>query len=146
LVYVALQGREDGKKKRCLRPGSYGLIMAWKSLVIGPNTTGGLRPVMVGVGEGADMNRVRMEIVYTGRVQGVGFRYTVKSLVPGFEVTGAVRNLADGRVELIAEGTREELEAFHAAIMDCGLGRLIRETNVRWGEATGGFRGFEIIG
>jgi acylphosphatase len=120
--------------------------MAWKSLVIDPNTSGGLRPVMVGVREDADMNRVRMEVIYTGRVQGVGFRYTVKSLVPGFEVTGAVRNLADGQVELIAEGTREELEAFHVAIMDCGLGRLIRETKVRWGEATGGFLGFEIIG
>jgi acylphosphatase len=92
------------------------------------------------------MNRVRMEVVYSGRVQGVGFRWTVKSLVPGFEVNGTVCNLADGRVELVAEGTREELNAFQQAIMDSGLGRLIREAKVSWHEATGGFRGFEIIG
>lgn len=92
------------------------------------------------------MNRVRMEVLYSGRVQGVGFRYTVKSLVPGYEISGSVRNMADGRVELVAEGTREELEAFQQAIMDSGLGRLIREVQVTWREATGGFRGFEILG
>jgi acylphosphatase len=92
------------------------------------------------------MNRVRMEVLYSGRVQGVGFRYTVKSLVSGYEVSGLVRNLDDGRVELIAEGTREELEAFHQAIMDSGLGRLIRDVKIAWGEAASRFRGFEITG
>ena len=58
------------------------------------------------------MNRCRMQIFYSGHVQGVGFRYTAKTVAAGFEVTGTVRNLPDGRVELIAEGAREELEAF----------------------------------
>ena len=57
-----------------------------------------------------------MHIFYTGRVQGVGFRYTTKNVALGYEVTGTVRNLSDGRVELIAEGQREELEAFQVAI------------------------------
>ena len=91
------------------------------------------------------MSQTRLHIFYSGRVQGVGFRYTVKSLVTGFEVTGTVGNLSDGRVELVAEGRKEELEAFRRAIQDCGVGRLIRNEAAGWGEATGEFRGFEIV-
>ena len=86
-----------------------------------------------------------MTVFYSGRVQGVGFRYTVKSLTPGFEVTGTVRNLPDGRVELIAEGAREELDAFRQAIRDSALKRHIQREEERWGEASGEFRGFEIV-
>ncbi len=90
------------------------------------------------------MKRSRMQIFYSGQVQGVGFRYTVKSLAAGFETTGTVRNLLDGRVELIAEGPMEELEAFRKAIRDSGLEHFIRDEAVSWCEAVGGFRGFEI--
>ena len=62
-----------------------------------------------------------MDIFYSGHVQGVGFRYTAKTVAAGFEISGTVRNLPDGRVELTAEGAREELEAFRAAIRDAGL-------------------------
>jgi len=86
-----------------------------------------------------------MTVLYSGRVQGVGFRYTVKALTTGFEVTGTVRNLADGRVELIAEGERPELDAFREAIRDSGLGRLIQREEESWTGATGEFRGFEIV-
>ena len=58
------------------------------------------------------MNRCRLHIHYSGRVQGVGFRYRVKTLTTGYEVIGTVRNLADGRVELIVEGMKEELAEF----------------------------------
>ncbi len=91
------------------------------------------------------MNRCRLQIFYSGHVQGVGFRYTVKSLAAGFEVVGTVRNLTDGRVELIAEGTKEELNAFRAAIPEAGLAGCIRDEAVSWSEARGGFRGFEIV-
>jgi acylphosphatase len=84
-------------------------------------------------------------VVYAGHVQGVGFRFTVRALAPGFEVTGTVRNLPDGRVELVAEGDRAELEAFQQAIRESDLGPLIRHAQVSWGEARGGFRGFDII-
>jgi acylphosphatase len=90
------------------------------------------------------MNRKRMQILYTGNVQGVGFRYSVRSVATGFEVTGAVRNLPDGRVELIAEGARDELEAFRQAIREAGLDGFIRHEDVAWGEARNEFRGFEI--
>ncbi|PYJ95808.1 MAG: acylphosphatase [Verrucomicrobia bacterium] len=91
------------------------------------------------------MNRSRLHIFYSGRVQGVGFRFTVKMLATGFEVTGIVRNLIDGRVELVAEGTKEELESFRRAVQDSEVGRFIRNEDVSWSEATGGLRGFEIV-
>ncbi|HSY74311.1 MAG TPA: acylphosphatase [Dongiaceae bacterium] len=89
-------------------------------------------------------NRRRMEIFYSGRVQGVGFRYTAKTVAAGFEITGTVRNLSDGRVELIAEGTRAELEAFREAIRDAGLKMFIRDENINWADAQNKFRHFEI--
>jgi len=91
------------------------------------------------------MSRQRMHIYYSGHVQGVGFRYTVKTVATGFEVSGTVRNLPDGRVELTAEGTREELEAFQEAIQDSEVGGFVRQETVAWGEAKNEFRGFEIV-
>jgi acylphosphatase len=91
------------------------------------------------------MNRIRMMVLYSGRVQGVGFRYTARSVAAGFEVCGTVRNLPDGRVELLAEGERAELHAFRAAIRDEGLAAHIQDEVVTWSVAQGGFRGFEIV-
>ncbi len=85
-----------------------------------------------------------MRILYSGSVQGVGFRYTVRTVAAGYEVTGLVRNLPDGRVELIAEGMKDELEAFRRAIRDEGLQHFIRDEAVGWSDASNGFRGFEI--
>lgn len=96
--------------------------------------------------ENSVAERKRAHIFYTGRVQGVGFRYTVKKLSPGFEITGKIRNLSDGRVELLAEGSVEELEDFLQAIRDSGLRRMIKEEDQHWSGATGEFRGFEITG
>ena len=92
------------------------------------------------------MNLVRVNVHYSGRVQGVGFRYIVKSLVPGYEVLGAVKNLPDGRVEMVAEGQQVELEDFLQAIRDSGLRRNIQDEELVWGEAEDKFRGFNIIG
>ena len=62
------------------------------------------------------MPRERRRVWFSGRVQGVGFRYTCRTLARGFDVAGWVRNLADGRVELVAEADATELDAFLAAI------------------------------
>ena len=86
-----------------------------------------------------------MHIFYSGGVQGVGFRYTVTSVAAGFEVAGTVRNLPDGRVELVAEGAQDELEAFRQAIRDSGMAHFVRKEDVFWAEAMSEFRGFEIV-
>lgn len=91
------------------------------------------------------MKRTRIQVLYSGTVQGVGFRYSVKSVANGFEVTGTVRNLADGRVELLAEGPKDELEAFRQGIRDSGLEHFIQKEDVNWNEAKNEFRGFEIV-
>ena len=84
-------------------------------------------------------------MVYTGRVQGVGFRYSVKQIAAGYEVTGWVRNLPDGRVELQAGGESGELDAFLAAIAASHLGGYIKETWRHDLDApTSAWTGFEI--
>ncbi len=93
----------------------------------------------------SQMKHRRVQVFYSGRVQGVGFRYQTKRQATGFEVTGLVRNLADGRVELIAEGLEQELAEFRQAIRDCGLGSMIRDEVDFWSEPLGEFRGFEIV-
>ncbi len=86
-----------------------------------------------------------MSAYFSGRVQGVGFRYTAKTVATGFEITGLVKNLPDGRVELVAEGAHAELEAFRAALYDAGLAGFIRDEQVIWADAENKFRGFEIV-
>jgi acylphosphatase len=89
--------------------------------------------------------RARLSILYSGHVQGVGFRHTVKSLATGYDVTGVVRNLSDGRVELVAEGAEPELAAFREAILQTHVGRFVKDERKEWLEGTGEFRGFEIV-
>jgi len=86
-----------------------------------------------------------MQGYYSGSVQGGGFRYTVRATAAGFDVVGVVRNLPDGRVELVVEGQKPELEAFRQAIRDSGLEHFIRDERVTWAEAQNEFRGFEIV-
>jgi len=90
------------------------------------------------------LTRKRVLIYYSGRVQGVGFRYTVREVACGYEVTGFVRNMADGRVELVAEGDEGELKAFVEGIRDGGLAGHIRHEETHWMPATGEFDGFDI--
>jgi acylphosphatase len=89
---------------------------------------------------------VAKKVLFSGRVQGVGFRYTTKQIASGFEVTGIVKNLPDGRVELQAMAAdAEELEAFLHAIRDSDLGGLIKEQEISAIPALVGVRGFSII-
>ena len=91
------------------------------------------------------MAREQLHVFYSGRVQGIGFRATAKRVAHGFDLTGIVRNLMDGRVELIVEGERNELEEFQQAIRDSGLGHFIRQEESRWDKVKNEFRGFEIV-
>ena len=87
--------------------------------------------------------RQQREVYYAGRVQGVGFRYTVRALAVGFDVTGFVRNLPDGRVHLVVEGAAEEIDAILAAIK-AEMGYYIGEVQELVRPATGRFPSFEI--
>ncbi|MDD5198788.1 MAG: acylphosphatase [Terrimicrobiaceae bacterium] len=91
------------------------------------------------------MNAAR-QVLYDGRVQGVGFRYSVKTIARGFDVTGWVRNLPDGRVELQAGGEADEVEAFLAAIRESALAVLIQKEEISIVPPPHGVRGFTITG
>ncbi len=71
---------------------------------------------------------ISLQVLYDGRVQGVGFRFTVRHIAKGFDVTGWVRNLPDGRVELQVTGEEDEVRAFLDQVTQSELHSLIRET------------------
>ncbi len=78
-----------------------------------------------------------------GRVQGIGFRYTARSLAAGFDVTGFVRNLPDGRVHLVVEGAAAEVDKFLDAVK-AEIGYYVKEIEETERPASGRFQGFEI--
>jgi acylphosphatase len=88
---------------------------------------------------------VSKQVIYSGRVQGVGFRFTTRQIASGYEVMGWVKNLEDGRVELQAMGEADELDAFLAEILDSNLGSLIKEHEVSAIPPLTGQRGFTIV-
>lgn len=84
-------------------------------------------------------------VYYTGRVQGVGFRWSVKQLASGFEVVGWVRNLDDGRVELQVTGEENEVKAFLEGIGNSHLATHIRQVELAEVDLpTDGVKGFKI--
>jgi acylphosphatase len=85
----------------------------------------------------------RKHILYRGHVQGVGFRFTTQSIAKRYDVTGFVRNLPDGQVELVVEGERHELNAFLDDVRE-RLVNHIREERPDTQPATGEFATFEI--
>lgn len=86
----------------------------------------------------------RAHVFYTGRVQGVGFRYTAEGHALEIGLYGWVKNLRDGRVELICEGSHAQIEDLFARIRDGMLGRHIQKTDVKWETATGEFTDFIV--
>ncbi len=91
----------------------------------------------------AEEARERREVYYSGRVQGVGFRYTARSLASRFAVAGYVKNLRDGRVELVVEGAPEEVSALLAAVRR-EMGYYIAAVQETAKPATGRLHGFEV--
>jgi acylphosphatase len=72
------------------------------------------------------------QVIFEGRVQGVGFRYTIKDLSRGFEVCGWVKNLPDGSVELQVMGETEEVESFIKEIAEeSSVAHHIKSLNAR---------------
>jgi acylphosphatase len=82
-------------------------------------------------------------VFFSGHVQGVGFRYTVLQVAKEFEVAGYVRNLADGRVQLEAEGAEREITAFVEAVQERMHGH-VRKTERQGRKRAAEFAGFAI--
>jgi acylphosphatase len=89
------------------------------------------------------MSPEQREVWYTGHVQGVGFRYTTLAIARRFAVTGFVRNLADGRVHMLAEGASDELDGFLLEISS-RMGHFVRDVQEERRPATGQYRSFDI--
>jgi len=87
--------------------------------------------------------RIRRSVWFDGQVQGVGFRFTACELAGRFAVTGYVRNLRDGRVELVAEGDAGEVDRFIRAVCEAMRG-YIRNVEHTDSPATGEFAGFGV--
>ena len=85
----------------------------------------------------------RREVIYSGTVQGVGFRYTTRQISQRYRVRGFVKNLADGRVQLVAEGAAAEIDRFLGAVA-ATLAENIRETDTTSAPASGEFEHFGI--
>jgi acylphosphatase len=86
--------------------------------------------------------------IYSGRVQGVGFRFSTKQIAKGFDVTGWVKNLANGKVELQVKGEAEEVDEFLLEIRENStLAHYIQEfeeTEIPLGDLDG-VTGFAIV-
>ncbi len=85
----------------------------------------------------------KIHVFYTGRVQGVGFRFTVEGIAGSLGVTGWVKNLRDGRVEVEAEAEEGILKEFLGGIRK-QFSRYIQDEDVEWKEPLGKFKEFGI--
>ena len=85
----------------------------------------------------------RREVYFSGRVQGVGFRYTTRQIAVRFPVAGFVQNLSDGRVFVVVEGEPADLERFLGAV-ESEMQRYVEAKQVLKRPATGEFSRFEI--
>ena len=87
--------------------------------------------------------KVRANIKYAGHVHGVGFRFTARSVAAHYDMTGYVKNIPDGTVEVVSEGERKTIESFFA---DLGsrMSYYIREADIEWSSASGEFKAFDV--
>lgn len=88
--------------------------------------------------------RVRAQVLISGLVQGVSFRAETQAKANSLELVGWVRNLADGRVEIVAEGEREKLEKLIAWSKLGPAPAQVSGVEVFWQEATGEFAKFGL--
>ena len=85
----------------------------------------------------------RAHIYYEGMVQGVGFRFSAQSRASALGLKGWVKNLDDGRVEVLCEGADRDINAFLEK-MSSAFGTYISHTDIEWENAIGEYEGFDI--
>ena len=86
----------------------------------------------------------RLHVYWSGRVQGVGFRYTAETAALELRLNGWVRNLPDGRVEAMCEGPEDLLQNFLERIAHGPMRSYIRQTQINWDKFLGEFTDFQI--
>ena len=89
------------------------------------------------------MKTKRVQIYFSGMVQGVGFRYVTHRIASGFNVHGYVRNLSDGRVLVDVSGEKMEIEEFLSSIKE-RMGEYIRDVEIDDVGPANEFSGFDI--
>ena len=92
----------------------------------------------------AQSQRKRIHVFYSGRVQGVGFRMSAEESAHGLGVVGWVKNLRDGRVELVGEGEEPRLKQFLDQIQAGPMKNFIQHVDISWSYAEDTFDDFEI--
>ncbi len=86
----------------------------------------------------------RAHILVEGKVQGVWYRASTCEVARRLRLTGWVRNLPDGRVEIVAEGPEDALRALIDWCWEGPPLARVEDVQVEWGEPTGEFEGFDI--
>jgi len=87
---------------------------------------------------------LRVEILVSGVVQGVGFRYFTRRMAKEIGVSGYVMNLKDGRVFIVAEGTDEQIEKFISTVRHGPQFAVVKNTEISKKNAAGEFSDFKI--
>ncbi len=88
-------------------------------------------------------DKERMTVLVSGQVQGVGMRQYIQRRARDLSVSGYVENLSDGRVEVVAEGTRDSLELLLVRIRLGTSHADVKALDVTWGEG-GALEGFHV--
>ncbi|MFC2029154.1 acylphosphatase [Chloroflexota bacterium] len=94
--------------------------------------------------DGRDSDSARLHAVVHGRVQGVSFRYYTQRRASELGVTGFVRNLWDGTVEVVAEGSKPQVDDLLAYLRVGPRAAFVTQVDVRWPGPTGKFERFEV--
>ena len=86
----------------------------------------------------------RIHVIYSGTVQGVGFRFTTRDIADNLNVQGWVKNLSDGKVEMTVEAEENILKKLLNEIKEYFKG-YIEDEKIEWQKATGEFKSFDIV-
>jgi len=90
------------------------------------------------------MVMIRAHVYYSGMVQGVGFRFTTQRYAQALKLTGWVKNLPDGRVEILAQGDRKKIESLFKNL-DNHFGGYIKDCNVDYQPVPNEIKDFKIV-
>lgn len=86
----------------------------------------------------------RVHVIYSGRVQNVGFRFTAEKIAMDLGLCGCVKNMPNGTVDLVSEGPKDKIETLLKRIQESALGPHIKKADCRWEKPTQQYSEFNI--